>query len=183
MIRLLNISILLLLALESFGQITIPETDTFPILRKDFKKTSNWLKADSNRNFYYSKYDDTMNIVKAVRIIKSEKNFYKFLQAKTYCIDNFKESISLIISMLTDTTKVGLINTADLIIWDRLKTNELKFYGHGGSIDEDIFTVAGRCSYILNELTDENFAQVHVATTLNELTIYQSLWKSWFRSR
>lgn len=169
-----------LLSTIIFGQNLSSSNDTLPLIRKDFEKTANWVKADSDRHFYYLKYGDTMTLEKAIMIIKHDKDFWTFLQAKTYCIDNFKTSVPKLIAMLTDTTKVGLTNSADLIIWDRLQTKELTFYGHGGLINEDIFTVAGRCSYILNELTDENFALVHVATTMKELEIYQALWTSWF---
>jgi len=179
--QIIIIFIALILETNLFGQNTTNKIDTFPILSKDFKKTANWIKADSDRHFYYAQYGDTLNLLKAISIIKHNKNFLVFLQAKTYCIDNYKISIPKLIEMLTDTTKVGLTNTADLIIWDRLQTKDLEFYGHGGIINEDIFTVAGRSSYILNELTDENFAHVHVATSLLELKTFQELWKAWFR--
>lgn len=172
-----------------FGQVTgfaqlerlLNNKDTTPLIRNEFVKTPNWIEADKDRHFYYAKYGDTMTLAKAIKVIKQEKDFWTYLSAKTYCVDHFKQAVPELIALLTDTTKVGLINTADLIIWDRMSTKELQFYGHGGVIDEDIFTVAGRSSHILNELTNENFALVHVATTLPELRIYQALWISWFR--
>jgi hypothetical protein len=155
--------------------------NTSPSIKSDFDKTPNWIQADSNRHLNYLQYPGTMNLKVAVEIIKSEKDFWKLLQAKTWCIDNYKVSVPFLIEMITDKTKVGIQNATDLIIPDRVATKELIVHSnHGTSINEDIFTIAGRCSHILNELTGENFALVHVATTKSELKIYQKLWKSWF---
>jgi hypothetical protein len=155
-------------------------TGTLTLIRHNFKKTANWKDADKDRKFYYGKYPNDYNLDRAIKVIKTEKDFGSLLQAKTYCIDNFRTSIPKLIDLLVDTTKVGLINTADLIIWDRVQSGELKFYGHGGVIEEDLFTVAGRCSYILNELTGEKFLLVHKTTPKQELEYYQRFWTRWF---
>lgn len=173
----------LALALISTCLFVSAQNDSFSkqtILREDFEKTANWKESDQDRRFFYAKYPKDFNLTTALSVIKSERDFEKFLQAKTWCIDNFKVSIPHLLILLTDTTKVGLTGTADLIIWDRVQSGDLKFYGHGGNIPEDIFTIAGRCSYILNELTGENFLWVHMATTKKELELYRRLWKSWF---
>jgi hypothetical protein len=171
----------LLLSFVSLAQNCKVGIDTFPNLHKNFRKTANWIQAESNRIYYYAKYSRQMDIYGATKSIRLDKDFWTFLQAKTWCIDNFKSSVPILIEMLTDTTKVGLENTGDLIIWDRVQSKELKFYGHGAIIMEDIFTIAGRCSHILNELTGENFALVHMTTTTAELKTYQKLWRSWFK--
>lgn len=69
-----------------------------------------------------------------------------------------------------------MTNTADLIIWGRIVTGDLEFYGHGGIITEDIFTVAGRASWILNELTGESFAEVHVNLTEKQSEEFKKQW-------
>ena len=75
--------------------------------------------------------------------------------------------------------KVGLINTADLIIWDRISTGDLEFYGHGAGMQEDIFTIAGRASWILNELTGEEFAVVHGSLSDEQAEEYKRQWKGY----
>jgi hypothetical protein len=63
-----------------------------------------------------------------------------------------------------------------LIIWERIGSGDLKFYGHGGGMQEDIFTIAGRASWILNELTGEEFAVVHCSMTEVQANEYKRLW-------
>lgn len=57
-----------------------------------------------------------------------------------------------------------------------MATGELKFYGHGGIIQEDLFTVAGRASWILNELTNEKFAVVHGNLTQQQSETFKEMW-------
>ncbi len=153
--------------------------DSFPIAQ-NFSKPANWKEADKDRTFYYSNYPNSMNLKDAIKIIKEEKNFDKFLQAKKWCIDHYLQAIPDLLNLITDTTKVGLENTFDLIIPYRMQTKELTDYGHGGFIFEDIFIVAGRCSYILHELTGEKFALITMPTSKEHLDIYQEIWLNWF---
>ena len=55
---------------------------------------------------------------------------------------------------------VGLTNSADVIIWERIESGELKFYGHGWVIEDDLFSVAGRASWPLKELTGLSLGSV-----------------------
>ena len=57
-----------------------------------------------------------------------------------------------------------------------MNTGDLKFYGHGGVITEDLFTIAGRASWILNELTGEDFAIVHGNLTQFDAEKFKTLW-------
>jgi hypothetical protein len=116
-----------------------------------------------------------MKLVNFLKTVKEKSDFSVFLGAKSWAIKNYTEAFPYLISLLTDTTTVGLTNSADLIIPGR----NLPFYGHGGVIDEDIFTVAGRASYILNDLTGESFAVVRPTTPMIELKNFQLLWLAW----
>ena len=60
----------------------------------------------------------------------------------------------LLLPKLTDRTNVGLINTADLIIYYRIDIGDMKFYGHGWSIPQDLFLIGGRAAYALSQLYD-----------------------------
>jgi hypothetical protein len=101
--------------------------------------------------------------------------------AKSWCIKNYREAFPHLVARLSAKKKIGLTITADLIIPDRLATNELKFYGHGGMIREDLFTVAGRASWILNEITGESFAVVGGGMTVAEAENFKALWGAWIR--
>ena len=165
-----------------------PETDTFHYfnqqdsLRLDyylpssFIKPSRWLEAQKEHRFY--SLSDTLRFFlnSVLEIIDTEKEFSKLCAAKTWCFAHPSEVFPHLICRLTNKTKIGLENTADLIIWDRIMTNELKFYGHGGAMQEDIFTVAGRSSWILNWMTGEHFTSVGIALTPQMASEYQKAW-------
>jgi hypothetical protein len=87
-----------------------------------------------------------------------------------------------LICRLSNKTKIGLVNTADFIIWDRIRSGELKFYGHGGGMQEDIFTIAGRASWILNWMTGESFASVGIELTPALAKEYQEAWVQYIQS-
>jgi hypothetical protein len=124
------------------------------------------------------------NLQKALSLIDNTKSLDTLYFAEAYCIHYYKESVPYLIQRLGVEIKVGLDNTADLIIWDRIASGDLNFYGHGGSIGngEDLFTIAGRASWILNELTGEKFAVVHM--DLNEAMAenYKKGWVQYFQS-
>jgi hypothetical protein len=132
----------------------------------NFSKPKNWEKADNERTellgeIYGNKYPDTFDLQDALAIIDTATQLSQIGSAKSWCIKNYQKAFPYLVASLSNKRKVGLINAADLIIWDRLETGDLIFYGHGGVITEDIFTIAGRASWILNQLTGENFAEIH----------------------
>jgi hypothetical protein len=176
---------LFMFGIVSFGQ-TNPNSEYY--LPKTFSKTKLWIKADKERagtNYngtvvvvgYNGTVPDSMKLSDFLTSIKTQKSFSTFLDSKSWAVKNYSLVFPYLISLLTDTTTVGLTNTADLIIPGR----NMKFYGHGGVIEEDIFTVSGRASYILNELTGENFAVVHPTTTMTELKNFQTFWTNWIK--
>jgi hypothetical protein len=145
-------------------------------LTSSFKKPMAWIEAEKEYGFYSS--IDTLGFSrdKVLAIIDSEQGFWKLCAAKTWCFAHPSVVFPHLISRLSNKTKIGLVNTADLIIWDRIQTGELKFYGHGGGMQEDIFTVAGRASWILNWMTGEDFASVGIEMTPNMAIKYQADW-------
>ncbi len=145
-------------------------------LPQSFKKPSTWREAEKKYNFYSS--NDTVGYSrrKVFDILDSDSVFWNLCAVKTWCFAHPTEAFPGLIARLTNKTKIGLVNTADLIIWDRIRTGELKFYGHGGGMQEDIFTVAGRASWILNWMTGENFASVGIELTPALAREYQITW-------
>jgi hypothetical protein len=165
-----------------------PVTDTFSYfnhqdstrttyeLRPSFKKPIAWIEAEKEYRFYSSIDTLGFSLNKVLALLDSAKNFWDLCAAKTWCFAHPYEVFPHLICRLSNKTKVGLSNTADLIIWDRIQTGELKFYGHGGGMQEDIFTVAGRASWILNWMTGEDFASVGIELTPSMAIKYQAEW-------
>jgi len=145
-------------------------------LRPSFKKPIAWIEAEKEYRFYSSMDTLGFSLNKVLTLLDSAKNFWDLCAAKTWCFAHPYEVFPHLICRLSNKTKIGLTNTADLIIWDRIQTGELKFYGHGGGMQEDIFTVAGRASWILNWMTGEDFASVGIELTPSMAIKYQADW-------
>jgi len=166
---------------DTFKYFSIVDTNYSKYKLPDkFKKPKKWLKADEERkgmlgDWYGGSYSDTFDLQDALALIDTATDM-SFGSAKSWCIKNYQQAFPYLIARLSDKRKIGLKNTADLIIWDRIGTGDLKFYGHGGCITEDVFTVAGRASWILNQLTGENFAEVHGNLSQQDAEEFKKLW-------
>lgn len=155
---------------------------TYYSLPKHFLKPKNWMRADSvniNGGYYGDSYPENWTLSDVLAIIDTAKTWSKIRTAKSWCLKNYEASFPHLIARLGIKEKIGLINTADLLIWDRIRTGDLTFYGHGSGMTEDIFTIAGRASWILNELTGERFAQVRVTTTEEDVQEFKKQWVSY----
>ena len=141
-----------------------------------FEKPENWKKKTKQGESYPGEKPDTLELSEVLIIIDSSDEFWDICQAKSWCIKNYTIAFPHLISRLSDKRKVGLAGTADLIIWCRITTGDLKFYGHGGVISEDVFTVAGRASWVLNEITGEEFVSVQCDMTEEESEEYKKKW-------
>ena len=165
---------------DTFDYFTLIDTNYSNYhLPADFEKPKNWKKAEKSREeieFYGNSYSDTFNLDDALSIIDTAKDFGPIMSAKSWCIDNYEIVFPYLVARLTMKKKIGIENSADLIIWDRIRTGDLKFYGHGGGMDEDIFTIAGRASWILNELTGEDFATVQIVLTQEQAIEFKNMW-------
>lgn len=146
------------------------------LLPKTFNKPENWKDKSKEAEFYGATFSDTLELEKVLSIIDDSIHFEDILIAKSWSIYNYKQIFPHLVSRLSNKKKVGLTNTADLIIWCRIETGDLKFYGHGGGISEDIFTIAGRASWILNEITGEKFASVQCNLTVEESKHFKNKW-------
>ncbi|UAY50935.1 hypothetical protein [Ferruginibacter albus] len=197
MTKLLILSILLISSVCSNGQEKQQKKDTFIYfsiidtnyskyaLPTYFVKPEKWLQADKERkgemgDWYGDTYPDGFNLQNALALIDTAKDL-SFGAAKSWCIKNYTIAFPYLIARLSDKRKIGLNNTADLIIWDRIASGDLEFYGHGGVITEDVFTVAGRASWILDQLTGEEFAVVHGNLTEQQSEKFKLLWVSYIK--
>src|SRR5262245_52704300 len=83
-----------------------------------------------------------LNVESVKRIVATRKDFDELSHARYWCGANATEIIPWLIAKIDDRSLVGLSNSADLIIWDRVLSEDLKFWGHGGIVNDDLFTVA-----------------------------------------
>jgi hypothetical protein len=170
---------------DTFKYFAITDTNyTAYKLPSVLSKPQTWKKRDAERmgplgNSYLVTYTDTLNLEKVLRILDGEKEFYQICAAKSWCNNHYKEVFPFLVARLTSKQKIGLINSADLIILERINSGDMKFYGHGGSLEYDLFTTAGRVSWILNDLTGEKFAIVKAGMSKTEAVNYKALWKSY----
>jgi hypothetical protein len=154
------------------------------ILPNAFSKPKKWQDADICRkdiDAYIICYSNTFDIHDALAIIDTAKDFSTFCVAQDWCIKNYKQAFPHLVVRLSAKQKIGIENSKDLIIWERFETGEMKFYGHGGGMQEDIFTIAGRASWILNELTGENFALVHGNLTELQAAEFKKQWEDYIK--
>ena len=167
---------------DTFKYFTLTDTNlAIYRLPKQFVKPLKWLQADTNWNArislgYRRVYPSTFDLKQALAMIDTAKEFDHILMAKTWCVDHYAEAFPHLIQRLGFKQKIGLINSADLIISDRINTGDMEYYGHGGIVNEDLFTPAGRVSYILNSITGERFAQVFGDMSMSEAVEFKNLW-------
>jgi hypothetical protein len=84
-----------------------------------------------------------------------------------------------LIQTLTDTTYVGLTNANDITIWCRVKTGQLTAKSANYQIDDDIFRVCGRASWILKRLTKNEFGVIRCDTKIEDIRAIQREWLKW----
>jgi hypothetical protein len=114
--------------------------------------------------------------------IDSDSNYDYVFLAEYWIVFHYKDMIPQLIKRITNKKEVGLINTADLIIWERIESGHLEFYGHGGVSDDDLFTVAGRANLLLKDITGENFGNVGIKSSREFLIKLQSKWVKWIKA-
>ena len=147
-------------------------------------KPDSWLRAEAERKdheWYGNSFPDTFDLEDALATIDTATGLWAIASAKSWCIRHPEPSFPHLIQRLACKRKMGLTGTADLIIWDRVATGDLQFYGHGGAIEEDLFTIAGRASWILNEITGEEFAEVHASLTKEQARQLNEDWMAYIR--
>ena len=113
--------------------------------------------------------------------IDNDSNYSYIFLAQYWIAFHYKDIIPDLIKRITIKKEVGLVNSADLIIWERIQAKQMKFYGHGGISNDDLFTVAGRANRLLTEITGENFGHVSMYSTQEQLIALQTKWINWLR--
>ena len=185
---LLFLTVAFLFVTTTSGQDTIISADYF--LPENFSKSLKWNNAINtnaiNEQFYCKKDSQYIkNCNEAFNIIDTEKDFCLLYSTCKWCKNNYVVAFPKLLQRLTDTTKIGLEPYTDLYITDRPEyyiRNPMSTGSRPGIlINEDIFTIAGRASWILNEITGENFAIVHPSASIKELEQFKQNWIDWIK--
>lgn len=71
----------------------------------------------------------------------------------------------LLVPALTDVRRVGLREPGDLFIAYRVRTGDLKFYGHGWAVKQDLFTTGGRAAWAISRLLDTDLPELNAGLT------------------
>lgn len=142
---------------------------------------------EKTKEFNRLLYKDSLEIKKytpdfILEKIDNDKD-YKYLYIAEYWIAfNYKKMIPELIKRVNNKKEVGLENSFDLIIWERIKNKQMKFYGHGGLSTDDLFTISGRSNRLLTQITGENFGSVSMYSTQQELDKLKSNWTKWLEN-
>ncbi|MDN3581239.1 hypothetical protein [Mucilaginibacter flavus] len=154
---------------------------------KNARMTTRFLEAIAERakdydNYCYKDSAITKHYSASFMLDKIDRDSdYRFLfLAESWIAFHYKEMIPDLIKRVTDKKEVGLTNSADLIILERIKSKQLQFYGHGGYSADDLFTIGGRANRLLKKITGENFGRVSMYSTHGELVALQKKWIEWF---
>src|SRR5215831_16296816 len=84
--------------------------------------------------------DDSKDYV--LNVITSDKSFNKIQMIRYLGVKNPDKIIPDLIQLIIEPKVIGLADYADLIIWERIQTGDLKFYGHGWVVSDDLLSIA-----------------------------------------
>lgn len=158
--------------------LSIPDWDLLP---EEMQKAIKEKKSELERLFRENKDEVLSNDPEFVlKKIDTKKDYQPLFIAEYWMAYNYKYMIPELITRVTSKKEIGLKNSADLIIWERIKSGDLEFWGHGGIVDDDLFTVAGRANHLLSEITGQNFGNVSMYSSEKDLMKLQKRWLYWF---
>jgi len=186
MTRLFITSFLICSIFVSFGQaqsdnllLKFPDNPKLPIkFQQAIKKQTN----EYNRLFYRdSATTKHYSVPFILDKIDNDSNYHYIFLAKYWIVFHYQDIIPELINRVTNKKEIGLANSADLIIWERVQAKQMQFYGHGGISNDDLFTVAGRANRLLTEISGEDFGHVSMHSTQQQLVDLQKKWASWLK--
>jgi hypothetical protein len=114
--------------------------------------------------------------------IDNDSNYHYLFLAEYWIAFHYASTIPELIKRVTNKKEVGLTNSADLIIWERVQAKQMQFYGHGGISKDDLFTIAGRANRLLTEITGQDFGHVSMYSNQEQLVSLQEKWINWLKS-
>ena len=181
---LLTLSIIVFVVFGGQAQIDSLKFPSNVKLPAKFQKAIKEQAKEYNRLFYRdSATTKHYSVSFMLDKIDNDSNYLPHLFLAEYWIAfHYKEIIPELIKRVTNKKELGLVNSADLIIWERVQSKQMQFYGHGGISNDDLFTVAGRANRLLTEITGEEFGHVSMHSTQEQLMALQKKWIIWLKS-
>jgi len=152
------------------------------VLPDNFQKAIVAQVAEFKRLFQNDSTDKNYSTIFMLGKIDNDSNYNYLFLAEYWIAFHYKEIIPELIKRLTIKKEIGLINSADLIIWERIKNKQMEFYGHGLNCADDLFTISGRANRLLTVITGENFGYVSMYSTKEQLAELQSSWIKWLKA-
>jgi hypothetical protein len=165
-----------------YGQSQIISNLEFPLKDKLPKKFQEAIEKQTKEYYRLFRNDTTTKNYSTDFILEKidkDKNYHYIFVAEYWIAFHYQEIIPALIEQVSNKKEIGLENTADLIIWERIAKGDLKFYGSGGISQDDLFTIAGRANRLLIKITGENFGYVSMYSTQKELEELQTKWTKW----
>jgi len=172
----------MLLSIDGHSQssaLRFPESAALP---DNFQKAIVNQVSEFKRLFKNDSTDRSYSSVFMLEKIDNDSNYNYLFLAEYWIAFHYKEIIPELIKRLTNKTEIGLINSADLIIWERIQNKQMEFYGHGLNCADDLFTIAGRANRLLTVITGENFGNVSMHSTEKQLAELQTRWIKWLKA-
>jgi len=180
-----NLLIFLFISNISFSQTTVLKLK-FPKEPKISQKFQNAIDEKKNEVYwvYKSNKEEIKNYTVEFILDKIDNNQqYSYLfHAEYWIVFNYQNVIPQLIERITNKKQVGLVNSADLMILERIDSGDLKSYGHGFIVDDDLFTISGRANRLLTIFTGENFGSVSMKSTPEDLNVLQKKWVDWLKN-
>lgn len=113
----------------------------------------------------------------ALAIVTAEKDFTRLLGAAVFLAEQKPAALARLTDLLVNRQEVGLTDSADVIIESRIDLGDLRSYGHGWVIGDDLFIVAGRANWILGIATCRTLGKVDLQTRTPRLALLRELWR------
>lgn len=176
--------VLVLIAISTEAQVSsdkleFPKIETLP---ENFQKS-----VDNQIKDYYRLFKKDSSTTNHYSVsfmlgkIDSDSNYRYIFLAEFWSAFHYQDMIPELIKRITDKTEIGLVHSADLIIWERVQAKQMQFWGHGGVSNDDLFTIAGRANRILTKITGQNFGNVSMYATQDQLETLQKNWTKWLK--
>jgi hypothetical protein len=95
---------------------------------------------------------------------------------------NYQAMIPELIKRVSNNTEIGLVESMDLVIPERVASGQMADYPNGQICEDDLFSVAGRANRLLKVITGEDFGDVSMKSSPFALKDLQNKWVEWFKT-
>jgi hypothetical protein len=115
----------------------------------------------------------------ALEIVVKDSHYLDLIAAASYLLREKEDGLRALVGLVADRRHVGLDGFADLSIPARIELGDMKDDGHGLTLWDDLFIVAGRANWILEEATCRTFGPIDLYTKPTRLKLISALWQKY----